>query len=40
VLVPAALGGVLTGENARDVRARFIIAGANHPTDPASRGRS
>lgn len=36
VLIPAALGGVLTGENARDVRARFIIEGANHPTDPAA----
>jgi len=34
VLVPAALGGVLTKENAGDVRARYILEGANHPTDP------
>jgi glutamate dehydrogenase (NAD(P)+) len=34
VLVPAALGGVLTGETAGEVRARFILEGANHPTDP------
>jgi glutamate dehydrogenase (NAD(P)+) len=34
VLVPAALGGVLTKETAGSVRARFIIEGANHPTDP------
>ena len=34
VLVPAALGGVLTRANANDVRARYVIEGANHPTDP------
>ncbi|HMJ53206.1 MAG TPA: Glu/Leu/Phe/Val dehydrogenase dimerization domain-containing protein, partial [Polyangiaceae bacterium] len=34
VLIPAALGGVLTRTNADDVRARYIIEGANHPTDP------
>ncbi|WP_437230756.1 Glu/Leu/Phe/Val family dehydrogenase [Planctomicrobium sp. SH661] len=34
VLIPAALGGVLTGENANDVRARFIIEAANNPTAP------
>jgi glutamate dehydrogenase (NAD(P)+) len=34
VLVPAALGGVLTRDNARDVRARFIVEGANGPTTP------
>lgn len=34
VLVPAALGGVLTRETAGGVRARFILEGANHPTDP------
>lgn len=34
VLVPAALGGVLTRANAGDVRARYIIEGANHPCDP------
>jgi glutamate dehydrogenase (NAD(P)+) len=33
-LVPAALGGVLTKTNARDVRASIILEGANHPTDP------
>src|SRR5690242_17968724 len=34
VLVPAALGGVLTRANADDVKARYVIEGANHPTDP------
>ncbi|KAJ7536657.1 hypothetical protein O6H91_12G076500 [Diphasiastrum complanatum] len=34
VLIPAALGGVLNGENAKDVRAKFVIEAANHPTDP------
>jgi glutamate dehydrogenase (NAD(P)+) len=34
VLIPAALGGVLTRANAHDVRARYVIEGANHPTDP------
>jgi glutamate dehydrogenase (NAD(P)+) len=34
VLIPAALGGVLTKETAGEVRARFVIEGANHPTDP------
>ncbi|XP_076957834.1 glutamate dehydrogenase A-like, partial [Bidens hawaiensis] len=34
VLVPCALGGVLNRENARDVKAKFIIEAANHPTDP------
>lgn len=34
VLVPAALGGVLTVENAGDVRARIIVEGANGPTRP------
>jgi len=34
VLVPAALGGVLTRANAAEVRARYILEGANHPTDP------
>ncbi|KAG8071652.1 hypothetical protein GUJ93_ZPchr0006g42723 [Zizania palustris] len=33
VLVPCALGGVLNRGNAADVKARFIIEGANHPTD-------
>jgi glutamate dehydrogenase (NAD(P)+) len=34
VLIPAALGGVLHGGNADQVRARYILEGANHPTDP------
>jgi glutamate dehydrogenase (NAD(P)+) len=33
VLVPAALGGVLTPDVARAVRARMIVEGANGPTD-------
>jgi glutamate dehydrogenase (NAD(P)+) len=32
VLVPAALGHVLTGSNARDVRAKYVLEGANGPT--------
>src|SRR5206468_7022654 len=34
VLVPAALGGVLTRETAPAVRALYVLEGANHPTDP------
>ncbi|MGV3724868.1 MAG: Glu/Leu/Phe/Val dehydrogenase dimerization domain-containing protein [Actinomycetota bacterium] len=34
VLIPAALGGVLTKANASEVRAKFILEGANHPTEP------
>jgi len=34
VLIPAALGGVLTRENAGDVRAKIILEGANAPTTP------
>lgn len=34
VLIPAALGNVLTAKNAEDVRAKYIIEGANGPTDP------
>ncbi|XP_066343593.1 glutamate dehydrogenase 2, mitochondrial isoform X2 [Miscanthus floridulus] len=34
VLVPCALGGVLNKNNAPDVKAKFIIEAANHPTDP------
>jgi glutamate dehydrogenase (NAD(P)+) len=33
-LIPAALGDVLTKANAENVRAKFILEGANHPTDP------
>ena len=34
VLIPAALGGVLTGDNAQAVRAKIIIEAANSPTTP------
>ncbi|KAJ9678603.1 hypothetical protein PVL29_020699 [Vitis rotundifolia] len=34
VLIPCALGGVLNKENAADVKAKFLIEAANHPTDP------
>lgn len=34
VLIPAALGEVLTSANADDIRARVVVEGANHPTTP------
>lgn len=34
VLIPAALGGVLTGENCKEIRAQYIIEAANGPTTP------
>uniref|UniRef100_A0A803P1W2 glutamate dehydrogenase [NAD(P)(+)] n=2 Tax=Cannabis sativa TaxID=3483 RepID=A0A803P1W2_CANSA len=34
VLIPCALGGVLNKENAGNVKAKFVIEAANHPTDP------
>ena len=34
VLVPAALGNVLTRQNAGEVRARIVLEGANGPVDP------
>lgn len=34
VLIPAALGGVLTEENAPSVRAKLLVEGANGPTTP------
>lgn len=34
VLIPAALGNVITDENMQDIKARFIIEGANGPTTP------
>ncbi|MCG3135238.1 MAG: Glutamate dehydrogenase [Planctomycetes bacterium] len=33
VLIPAALGGVLTKDNARAVQTKFIVEAANSPTD-------
>ena len=35
-LVPAALGEVLTEDNAGRVRARVVVEGANHPVTPAA----
>jgi glutamate dehydrogenase (NAD(P)+) len=32
ILVPAAVDSVLTADNARDVRARYVVEGANGPT--------
>ena len=34
MLIPAALESVLTKDNAKDVRAKFIIEAANSPTTP------
>ncbi len=34
VLIPAALGGVLTKDNAHEVRARHVVEAANAPTTP------
>lgn len=34
VLVPAALGNVLTKANAKEIKARYIVEGANGPTSP------
>lgn len=34
ILVPAALGGVITGSNAHDVQAPLVVEGANGPVDP------
>ncbi|KAJ3674767.1 hypothetical protein LUZ60_005383 [Juncus effusus] len=34
VLIPAALGGVINKENANEIKAKFIIEAANHPSDP------
>lgn len=34
VLIPAAVGGVLTAENAPHVRAKYIVEAANGPTTP------
>jgi glutamate dehydrogenase (NAD(P)+) len=36
VLVPAALGGVITEANAKDLRARIVLEAANAPTTPTA----
>lgn len=36
VLIPAAIGGVLTAENAEEVRAGCIVEAANSPTNPGA----
>src|SRR4029079_7536674 len=36
VLIPAALGEVITSENADRVRAKVLIEAANHPTTPSA----
>jgi glutamate dehydrogenase (NAD(P)+) len=34
VLIPAALGEVITSDNADRIRAKLVVEGANHPTTP------
>ncbi|PHU06131.1 Glutamate dehydrogenase [Capsicum chinense] len=34
VLIPAALGGVINKDNANEIKAKYIVEAANHPTDP------
>jgi glutamate dehydrogenase (NAD(P)+) len=36
VLMPAALGGVISHHNADDIRAKLIVEAANHPTTPVA----
>jgi glutamate dehydrogenase (NAD(P)+) len=36
VLVPAALGSVITSANADRIRAQIVLEGANHPTTPSA----
>jgi glutamate dehydrogenase (NAD(P)+) len=35
VLIPAAIGGVITEDNARDLNCRYVVEAANGPTTPA-----
>ena len=34
MLVPAAIGGVITAETAPSIQAKFVVEAANGPTDP------
>ncbi len=34
ILIPAALGNVITSKNARNIKARFVAEGANNPVTP------
>lgn len=34
VLVPAAIGGVITADSAPTIQARYVVEAANGPTDP------
>ena len=36
VLIPAAVGGVITDKNARDITAKIVLEGANNPTTGAA----
>jgi glutamate dehydrogenase (NAD(P)+) len=36
VLIPAAIGGAITGDNASKVRAKYIVEGANGPITPTA----
>ncbi|MEX0836112.1 MAG: glutamate dehydrogenase, partial [Nitriliruptor sp.] len=36
VLIPAAIGEVITTENADRIQARIVVEGANHPTTPVA----
>ncbi len=38
ILIPAAIGHVLTSTNAGDVKAKLIVEGANAPTNPDANG--
>jgi glutamate dehydrogenase (NAD(P)+) len=36
VLIPAAIGGVITDDNAKDIQAKLVIEAANHPVTPVA----